>query len=369
MKKRYAIVLLCSLCVLSCGEKTKSMKMHTLFVGTYTDNTSEGIYVYSFNPDTGELTHKRLAAVLDNPSFLKISPRKKYLYAVQETDTYDSLSGAVTAFVIEKGKLTPIHTMATGGAHPCHIGISEKGDFLAVSNYSGGSTSIFKRTDAGKLLPGKQLLDHTLLDTIKKAHAHAAQFTADGLFVADLGLDAVKRYILKEERFVPAEQTSISLPEKAGPRHFTFGTAGKFLYVINELNATLTVFQKNREGKYAELETQSTLDPLFTGESFCADIHLSKDGKFLYGSNRGENTIVIFKVDQRTGRLTLVGRESVHGNWPRNFTLDPTGNFLLVANQKSDNICVFKRDVQNGTLHFLYETALPDPVCLEFLDF
>ena len=205
------------------------------------------------------------------------------------------------------------------------------------------------------------------MDTVKTSHAHAAQFTEDGLFVADLGLDAVKRYRLEGDGFVPSEQPSLDLAEKAGPRHFEFSQDKKFLYVINELNSTITVYQRN--GKhYTELETQSTLAPDFEGDSYCADIHLSKDGKFLYGSNRGENTIVIFSVDAQSGKLSLVGRESVRGDWPRNFGMDPSGKFLLVANQRSDNITVYKRDAESGTLTFLHELQMPSPVCLEFLE-
>lgn len=233
---------------------------------------------------------------------MKISPDKKYLYAVEETDKYEGSSGGVAAFRIEGASLKAINSDATLGAHPCHIGVSEDGQYLAASSYSGGSVSIFKLGDRGELLPDPQFIDHKVLDTTKTSHAHAAKFTQDGLFVADLGLDAVKRYNLNGDQFDPSMQASLDLPLKAGPRHFTFGQGGKFLYLINELNSTLTVFQRDVDGTYTELETQSTLDTGFEGDSYCADIHLSKDGKFLYGSNRGENTIVIFKVDQDSGK-------------------------------------------------------------------
>ncbi len=344
------------------------IKTYFLFVGTYTDSDSEGIYKYTFDSATGKVTDKVLAASLDNPSFLKISPDMKTLYAVQETDNYDSSGGAVTTFKIENGLLREINTNGTGGAHPCHIGISEDGRLLAVSNYTGGNFSIFNLGSNGGLLSNPQIVDHKVLDTTKTSHVHSVQFTKDGLFVADLGLDAIKRYTQEEKQFFPTEQASIGLPEKAGPRHFAFDKEEKFLYVINELNSTVTVFERNAQGKYNELSTQSTLDPDFMGDSYCADIHLSRDGKFLYGSNRGENTIVIFKVDKASGRLSVVGRESVQGNWPRNFAFDPTDNFLLVANQKSNNISVFKRNTEEGTLNYLHEINLPSPVCLEFMD-
>lgn len=368
MKKHYIIPILCLFFAFGSCQDSKPTKTYSLFVGTYTNNGSEGIYSYTFDSATGKLSEKKLAASMKNPSFLKISNDKKHLYASEETDEFEGASGAVAAFKINEGQLEKINTATTGGANPCHIAISADGGLVAASNYSGGSLSIFKVDGNGALLPNPQFIDHKLLDSTKTSHVHSAEFTADGLFTADLGLDAVKRYVQIDGVFVPGEQLSLDLPEKAGPRHFTFGQKGKFLYVINELNSSITTFLRNENGTYNEIATENTLAKEFEGESYCADIHLSNDGKFLYGSNRGENTIVIFKVDQPTGKLTLVGRESVKGDWPRNFGMDPSGKFLLVANQKSNNIAVFKRDAEEGTLSYLHEIKLPSPVCLEFLD-
>ena len=237
---------------------------------------------------------------------------------------------------------------------------------MAVANYTGGNVSIFALNEDGSLAENPQVIDHKPLDSVKTSHAHMAQFTPEGLMVTDLGLDAVKRYQKEEDKFTPAEQFSLTFKDGAGPRHFTFGKGGQLLYVINELNSTISIFEKDTQGDYQEVQVVPTLAVDFDGESFCADIHLSPDGKFLYGSNRGENTIVIFKVDQDSGRLDLVGRESVRGDWPRNFSMDPTGEFLLVANKKTSNIVVFKRDLEMGTLTFLNETSHPNPVCLVF---
>ncbi len=354
--------------ILSCSEKRETGKTYPLFVGTYTHGASEGIYKFTFDSTTGQLGDKKLAASIGNPSFLSISPNKKFLYAVEETDTYENSSGGVAAFSIDNGDLNKINSDATVGAHPCHIGLSEDGRFLAASSYTGGSLTIFKLGENGELLPKPQFIDHKILDTTKTSHAHSAAFTKDGLFTADLGLDAVKRYRLEDGQFVPSAQPSLEMAPKAGPRHFTFGQEGKYLYVINELNSTITVLQRNVDNSYVEVDTQSTLAIDYKEDSYCADIHLSKDGKFLYGSNRGENTIVIFKVNQSTGMLSLVGRESVKGDWPRNFGIDPSGNFLLVANQRSNNISVYRRNINEGTLNFLHEVELSSPVCLEFLE-
>ena len=365
--KKIILAGIAAVLAIACAEKPEEKPMYTLFVGTYTDGDSEGIYTYTFDTNTGELSNQKLVAKLTNPSYLAISEDKKNLYAVQETSDFDSLGGGVTAFSLNKDVLELQNSMGTQGAHPCHVSLSGDGH-LAVANYTGGNVSIFSLNDDGSLAENPQIIDHKPLDSMKTSHAHMAQFNADGLMVTDLGLDVIKRYSLKDGEFVPAEQSSIPFEDGAGPRHFTFGKNGQLLYVINELNSTISVFERVENGNYQEVQVVPTLAADFEGESFCADLHLSPDGKFLYGSNRGENTIVIFAVDGDSGQLELVGRESVHGDWPRNFSMDPTGEFLLVANKKTSNIGVFKRDVENGTLSFLNETELPNPVCLVFLN-
>ncbi|WP_165869271.1 lactonase family protein [Maribacter algicola] len=361
-----AMMYLGILCMMGCNMNSDHMT-YDLYVGTYTDGDSNGIYQLKFNANTGALTNKQLAATIENPSYIKFSPDNSMLYSVLETDSFENKTGGVMAFELIEGKLVEKRGVVTVGAHPCHIAVSDDGKNMAISSYTGGNSTIFNLDEIGGLMENPQVIDLQSLDTVKTSHAHSAAFTKEGLFIADLGLDAVKRFSLDAAKFKPNEQASIDLPDGAGPRHFTFGQNGKYLYVINELNSTITIFK--REGStYVEKETHATLSQDFSGESYCADIHLSPDGNFLYGSNRGEQTIVIFKVDKATGTLSLVGRESVHGDWPRNFTIDPSGNFLLVANQKSNNIVVFKRDQELGTLAFLEEIDLPNPVCLEFLD-
>ncbi len=337
----------------------------TLFVGTYTADSSEGIYTFKFNRDTGRLLNQQLVAPMENPSFLRLSADKNILYAVSEVDGYNGASGSITTFTVKDSTLEKLATYSTQGAHPCYIGLGEGGEYVAVANYTGGNFSVFKTVSDGSLNPTPQVIDHKVSDSSITAHAHMTSFLNGELFVADLGLDRIQKYTLEEGAFVPSEQPALILEEGAGPRHFTSSKDGKFLYVINELNSTLTVFKKDGQ-KYVNLETYDTVASDYTGESFCADIHLSPDGKYLYGSNRGENTIVIFEVDKVSGKLRLIGRESVQGDWPRNFALDSSGEFLLVANQRSNNIVVFKRDIQNGTLSFTSEVELSSPVCLEF---
>ncbi|WP_238474500.1 lactonase family protein [Maribacter algarum] len=351
--------------VIQCSEQ-KENKLATLFVGTYTDAESEGIYKMQFDSETGKLSASTLAAEITSPSYLAISKEKDFLYAVQEVNDFENGSGAVTGYTLKNDSLTKIQTVSSKGAHPCHLSLSPSEDKLAVANYSGGNASVYNRAADGKLSGPTAIMNHKQIDSTKTPHAHMVKWVNENIYIADLGLDAVLEY-KDEDNALTEPSAKLQLPVGAGPRHFTTTENGRFMYVINELNSTITVFAKKDSGEYGGRQKLSTLAPDFEGESFCADIHISPDRRFLYGSNRGENTIVIFAIDKYTGDLALVGRESVHGDWPRNFTIDPTGKFLLVANQKSDNITVFKRDTEKGTLTFLNEEKLSKPVCLVFL--
>lgn len=351
--------------MMACNEKKEDSPGLTLFVGTYTTGESEGIYSLEFNTSTGELSAPKLIAKLPNPSFLAQSEDGQRLYAVQETDDFDALGGGVSALGWKDGNWELLNSRGTQGAHPCHLSLSGEGH-LAVANYSGGNVALFALEGDGSLKGDPQILDHKGLDSTRTSHAHMARFGEDGLYVADLGLDALMRYQDREGDFEPGPQPFFPVAAGAGPRHFDFGEKGRFLYVINELDSSISVFERDAQGRYAQVQVVGTVDPSHQGTNSCADIHLSPDGRFLYGSNRGENTLVIFAVDPESGTLELVGRESTAGDWPRNFSMDPSGNFLLVANQRSGNIVVFKRDLSLGTLEQLGQTELPDPVCLLF---
>lgn len=244
MKQGNVLLILFSLVIfISCKEESSK-----LFVGTFSENGSEGLYSYSFNTKTGELNNKKVEAEIKDPSFLTISDNKKYLYVIKRTEEFKDSKGAVIAYKIKADGLEKMNTVGTGGGYPCHVGISEKGDFLAASCYSDGSLSIYKVAEDGSLKSNPQYINHKILDSIKKAKAHSSIFTPDGLFTADLGLDAVKRYTYDGEKFVPAKQSSLKFPDGAGPRHFKFSANKRFLYVINELNSTIAVLSKNNKG-------------------------------------------------------------------------------------------------------------------------
>ncbi len=336
-----------------------------LYVGTYTDSDSgsEGIYRYDFNLKTGELSHKKLVAEAVNPSFITFSSDKKFLYSVGEVDNFEGTkSGFVNSYAVSKdGMLQLINKVSSNGAHPCHIQLNSDNSKVAVSNYTGGTISVYSVLKNGEISPAKQVLDHN--NATQQSHAHSAQFFKNDLFIADLGRDFLAQYVESGNNYLLKK--NYSMEPKAGPRHFEISEKGKFIYVINELNSTISVLKQQKDS-YVIVQNLSTMDANFEGKSFCADIHLSKDGQFLYGSNRGENSIAIFKINKKSGEIHKIQTISTNGDWPRNFTLSPNGNYLLVANQRSNNISVFSIDKKSGNITFLHSLDTPTPACLLF---
>jgi 6-phosphogluconolactonase len=350
----------------------------TLYVGTYTSGKSEGIYGYRMDHATGALTRFNSFKSV-NPSFLAIDRNKRYLYAVNEVSEYAGKpSGGVSAFAIDRasGNLRLLNEQATQGADPCHLVIDRKNHTLLVANYTGGSVAVLPIRLDGTLAPSIDLKQHEgsgVKEQQKGPHAHC--IILDRLerhaLAADLGIDKVMiyRFDASTGKLAPANQPWAELQAGAGPRHLTLHPNGKYVYVINELDSTLTVFKYNEvNGTLSQVETVSTLPGNFSGASYCADVHVSPSGKFLYGSNRGHDSIVVFEIDPRTGKLKLTEHVSTEGKWPRNFTIDPTGRFLLVANQRTDNVVTFSIDSQTGRLKSTgHIEEIPSPVCLKFL--
>jgi 6-phosphogluconolactonase len=329
-----------------------------LYVGTYTDGNSEGIYRLQFNQKTGALSDLQFAASTENPSFIVYSRNKKYLYAVNES------SGKVSSFKIQQnGLLKLLNKVSSNGNWPCHISLNRSGNKAVVSNYGGGSASIYRISRDGKLNEASQVFEYNISE--QKSHAHSAQFFQDNLFVSDLGMNAVYQYKLKNENYELVSSSIVKMDGNPGPRHFAMTRNGQFIYVINEYGSSVTSI-KNTENGFEQIDYDSTLDENYSGENSCADIHLSKNELYLYGSNRGENSIVVFKRNKLDGTIEKIQTMEVHGDWPRNFTIDPSGKFLLVANKKSDNISVFKIDLKTGMLSFLNSKKVPTPVCLLF---
>ncbi|HEU4832881.1 MAG TPA: lactonase family protein [Pyrinomonadaceae bacterium] len=350
----------------------------TLYVGTYTSGKSEGIYVYRMDRATGRLTQfSSIKSV--NPSFLTIDNTKHYLYAVNEVGEYAGKpGGGVSAFAIDPatGNLRLLNEQATQGADPCYLSIDTKKRVLLVANYTGGSVTVLPvRIDGtlGMAIDVKQHEGSGPREQQKGPHAHCVILdrVERHALVADLGIDKVMiyRFDRATEKLSPAQQPFAELAVGAGPRHLTLHPKGKYLYVINELDSTMSSFKYNEvNGTLTSIETVSTLPGDFKGTSYCADVHVSPSGRFLYGSNRGHNSIVVFEIDSRTGKLKLIEHVSTEGNWPRNFTIDPTGKFLLVANQRSENVVIFNIDQSTGRLTPTGQNyEIPSPVCLKFL--
>jgi 6-phosphogluconolactonase len=347
-----------------------------LYVGTYTSSNSEGIYMYSMSPLTGALTLKSSVKSV-NPSFVVVNPGR-FLYAVNEVPDLDGKrTGGVSAFAIDpfKQKLTFINQQPSEGADPCHLSFDRQRKNLLVANYTSGTVATLPIQPDGSLGPTRDVKQHEgsgPREQQKGPHAHCIKLDRANrfAFAADLGSDKVLIYRFNpiSGKLEPGPQASATLHAGAGPRHLTFHPNGKYLYVINELDSSLTTFKYDAaRGTLSAFETVSTLPRDFTGTSYCADIHVSKSGRFLYGSNRGHNSIVVFAIDPHTARLSLVEHVSTEGKWPRNFVIDPTGRFLLVANQHTDNVVVFRIDAQTGRLTPTGNGAqIPVPVCLQF---
>ena len=350
----------------------------TLYVGTYTSGKSEGIYGYHMDRTTGALT--RFTSIKSvNPSFLTIDRSKRFLYAVNEFGEYlGKPGGAVSAFAIDPKthNLRLLNEQATQGADPCYLSVDSRKRTLLVANYTGGNVSVMPLRSDGTLGMVAEVKQHEgsgIKEQQKGPHAHCIILDRSErhALAADLGIDKVMIYRFDRTtgKLTPATQPFAELKAGAGPRHLTLHPTGKYLYVINELDSTMTAFKYNEpNGTLTLIETVSTLPSDFSGVSYCADVHVSPSGKFLYGSNRGHNSIVVFEIDRRTGKLSLVEHVSTEGNWPRNFTIDPAGRFLLVANQRSENVVVFSIDPQTGRLKPTgINEQIPSPVCLRFL--
>jgi len=339
------------------------------YIGTYTSEGAKGIYLCNFDNSSGEITIVETFEGISNPSFLKTSNDNKFLYSVTEKQ-----EGCVTAFQIGKnGSLKFINEQKSNGTGPCHVDVSKDGKFVAVANYGGGTTALYPVDKNGGLLPATSVIVNEGTSVNKsrqsKPYAHSIKFSAfaNQVFSADLGTDQLNIFTLEGDKLIQKGQKYAKLEPGSGPRHFDFHPDGKTIFVICELNSTITTFRLVNQN-WEQKQIISTLPTDFKGTNYCADIHVSADGKFLYGSNRGHNSIAVFEIESETKQLKSAGFVSVEGDWPRNFALSPDGNYLLAANQKSGNLTVFKLNKETGMPEFTgNEIRIPAPVCIEFL--
>lgn len=345
-----------------------------MYAGTYTARGSKGICLYGFDAADGELKPLGLAAETHNPAFLALHPQGRFLYAVGEMP-----GGFVNAFAIapRTGKLTFLNRQSSHGAGPCHVSVDRSGRFVLVANYGSGTLAVLPIRDDGQVGEATDVVQHlgTSSDPAQPGspHAHSITPSPDNRFAlaADLGLDRifVYRLDLAAGRLLPNDPPWASVKPGAGPRHLAFHPKRPLVCVINELDNTMMVFNWNaRSGTLKEVQTISTLPADFHGKSACADVHVTPSGRFLYGSNRGHDSIAIYAIDESAGTLSLVGHQPTMGKWPRNFAIDPTGAWLLAANQESDSIVLFRIEPATGRLSPTGQTAAVSmPACLKFL--
>jgi len=374
-----AIPLLLSILLASAFAKDQPPKPYLLFVGTYTDKDSKGIYAYRFNASSGELTPLGVAAETANPSFFAIDASHRYLYAVNELQTYHGAStGAVSAFAIDRktGKLSLLNQVASQGADPCYISFDKSGKYILVANYTGGTVAVFPIRPDGSLGESSAFLhDSGALGPNKERqdapHSHWIEPSADNRFVyvSDLGLDRVLTYTFDATKGTLAKnEAAAALSPGSGPRHVAFSRDNNFLYVVSELDSTVTVFANDEKKNFPSLQRISALTEGFSGKNDAAEIAVHPNGRFLYTSNRGDDSIAIFSIHPKTGKLSYIDRVSTQGKAPRHFEIDPTGKFLFVANQESNNIVAFRINPKSGKLTPTgQQFQVPAPVCLKFI--
>lgn len=362
-----------------------------VYVGTYTEASengkAEGIYVYRMDPSSGALAHVRTVAAGPNPSFLAIAPSRRFLYACNETGTSDGQpSGGVSTFALDTnaGNLTSLNTQPTHGTYPAHLTVDPSGAYVLAANYGSGDLAVYPVGPGGDLGTMSDFVRNTGSGPNARQagpHAHMIAFDLSGRYalLVDLGIDRTLVYRLDtatgklHAHDIAAEgggteQSCGRSAPGAGPRHIAFHPTNRYAYVINELGSTIDAFAWDAtRGTLDHLQTMSTLPADFSGASSCAEIVIHPSGRFLYGSNRGHDSIALFAIDAASGRLTARSHTPTQGKDPRSFALDPTGAFLFAANQNSDSVVTFRVDQTTGALTATGDiAAIPTPVCLLF---
>lgn len=348
------------------------MNQHLLYIGTYTRTTSRGIYSVRLDATSGELSTPQLVAATANPSWIALSPDRSHLYAVSESDTL----AVPFAVDLESGKLVPETVRDSGGKAPCHLMVDRTGRCLVVAHYHTAIVASLPILPDGSLGAAGSIIPHTghSVNPTRQAeaHVHSVNISPDNRFVivCDLGLDKVFTYALDPQRatLTPAATPFVATAPGAGPRHTAFSVDGRFLFVINELNSTLVSYRYDRAtGALTPIDTESTLPADFNGHNTCAEVRVHPNGRFVYGSNRGHDSIVVFAIDEATGKLTFVDRTPSGGRNPRNFAVSPDGAWLVAANENTNSLNVFRIDSETGKLTpTTFHASVPMPVCVQF---
>lgn len=348
--------------------ETETVATIDLLVGTYTGSGSNGIYQLQFNPATGQLSDSLLLVATTNPSYLAISSDRQLVFSVNETG-----EGSVSSFRWnhEASELSLLSSQSTEGAHPCYVDLDASEKQLAVANYSSGNLAVYALGGEGDIQPGPQIRQHEGSGPVdpnqKGPHAHCAIYKGSFLYAVDLGIDKILAYPVTADGTLGAPHTALQLEPGDGPRHLIFHPTKPMAFAVNELSSSVVSLKADLEnGVFEVIDKKSTLPEGYDEKNADADVHITADGRFLYASNRGHNSIAMFAVSEE-GELNSLGHEPVQGSWPRNFALSPDDSYLLVANQESNNIVVFKRDAVTGLLSATGNAfTLSKPVCLMF---
>ncbi|MCU0913882.1 MAG: lactonase family protein [Planctomycetes bacterium] len=348
-----------------------------VYVGTYTSKGgSEGVYVYRLDPATGGLKHVSTAPRLNNPSFVAIDPKGRCVYAVREGG---GPGGAIVALARNPAtnELTILNEQPSGGQGPCYVTVDRAGQFVLAANYGSGSVALFPVAADGRLEPAGSVVQHegSSVNPARQKGPHAHSIVLDPAnrfaFAPDLGIDKIMIYRLDREngKLVPNDPPFARCEPGSGPRHFTFHPDGKHAYVIEELSSTVTAFAyEAAAGTLKTLQKIRTLPQDFQGASTCAEVQVHPSGQFLYGSNRGHDSIAVFAIDSRTGTLRPLGHTPTQGKNPRNFAIDPSGTFLLAANQDGNTIVSFRINPDTGALTATGQVCeVSRPVCVKMV--
>jgi 6-phosphogluconolactonase len=378
----FAVVTLSGLCGETTAQTTKfrqEAKNYFMYVGGYSSPTSKGIYGYRYDANSASFTPLVLSAAVHNPSWIVTDPQHRTLYAVSEIGNAGNENAYISSFSIDAktGSLTFLNKMDSGGGGACHLVVDKTGKILFVANYGSGSVASFEILPDGSI--GKQTgFDQHAgsgIDRVRQKgpHAHSVVLSSDNrfLFVPDLGTDRIMIYKVDaaKKTFTPNDPASASVRAGLGPRHMVFGVGDKFAYVVCEMGSSVAVFSYDRpSGILTPVQTIANLPPDFKGEDNSAEVQVDRTGHFLYASNRGNDSLTIFGIDQSKGTLTKLGLTPSQGKIPRNFAIDPAGRHLLVANQKSDDIVVFAVDQKSGALTLTEgKLNMYSPVCILFV--
>jgi len=379
MKRLATPVVVGALLALTSATDASSVSNAGQFMGTYTTGEIKGIYAYRYDAASGEMSSLGLVAITVNPSFAAVDARRNILYSVNEIDNYEGrASGGVSAFAIDPqaGKLTFLNEVPSGGMDPCYIALDKTGKFVFVANYGGGSVAVFGIQADGRLGEPTALVQHAPSDHKSRAsqpHAHWIDVAPDNRYAVavDLGLDELLVYHFDAAKgsLSPNEHAVVAIQAGSGPRHLAFHPNAKLAYLLNEIKSSVSVFSYEAErGVLRRFQTLSTLPAHYVGSNATAEIAVHPNGKFVYVSNRGHDSIVIFAVNAADGTLQLVQDEPTGGKTPRSFEIDPTGTRLFVANQDSGNIVVFQIDFDTGRLTPTGQVlTVPSPVSIKFV--